>query len=234
MIDSEPIAAGADRAAAPADDLAAYRAPAEYIDSDHPAIRAFAADVAAGARGETATAVALYRAVREVYYAVADTTDPEVFRASSVLAAGQGYCVGKASHLAAVCRASGIPARIAFADVTNHLTSPRLRAAMGTDLFAWHGYTELMLDGRWLKASPTFNSSLCRKLGVATLEFDGTADALLQAFDAEGRQFMRYVAHHGHFHDVPAKFLAAEMARRYPGLAAEKQVRLESEIEAPA
>jgi transglutaminase-like putative cysteine protease len=212
------------------DDVTLYLAPAEYIDSDHPAVREFAAETVRGAASPRDRAVALYRAVREIYYAVADTSDRESFRASSVLAAGQGYCVGKASLLAAACRAGGIPARIAFADVTNHLTSPRLRAAMGTDTFAWHGFTELMLDGRWLKVTPTFNSSLCRKMNVAVLEFDGASDALMQAHDSEGRRFMRYVAQHGSFHDVPAKFLAAEMRRLYPRLDAGAGATLESEI----
>jgi transglutaminase-like putative cysteine protease len=218
------------------DDEQLYLAPAEYIDSDHKAIRKFAADVIEGERTDKDKAVALFRAVREIYYTVVDTSDLESFRASSVLRAGQGYCVGKASLLAASYRAAGIPARIAFADVTNHLTSPRLRRSMGTDLFAWHGYTELMLDGRWLKASPTFNSSLCAKLGVATLDFDGTADAMLQAFDGEGRQFMRYLEQRGGFHDVPAKFLAAEMTRRYPGMVKETskhEIRVENDLDTP-
>jgi len=59
---------------------------------------------------------------------------------------------------------------------------------------------------------------LCKKLDVAPLEFDGSGDALLQAYDSGGRRFMRYLVHHGNFHDVPAKFLSAEMLRRYPGL----------------
>src|SRR5665213_1651679 len=215
------------------DETALYLAPAEYIDSDHPAIRDFAAEATWGAVTPIARAVALYLAVRELYYAVEDLSDLASFRASGVLAAGQGYCVGKASVLAAACRASGIPARIAFADVTNHLTSPRLRAAMGTDTFVWHGYTELMLEGRWLKASPTFNSSLCKKLDVAPLEFDGGGDALLQAYDSGGRQFMRYLVHHGNFHDVPAKFLSAEMLRRYPGLDRQR-VAIEADAAAQA
>jgi transglutaminase-like putative cysteine protease len=212
-------------------DVNLYLAPAEYIDSDHAAIRAFAAEVTKGLSTPRARAVSLYRAVREIYYAVADTGDLESFRASSVLAAGQGYCVGKASLLAAACRAAGIPARIAFADVTNHLTSPRLRAAMGTDTFAWHGFTELMFDGDWLKVTPTFNSSLCRKMNVAVLDFDGDHDALMQAYDSDGRRFMRYVVQHGSFHDVPAKFLAAEMRRLYPRLNAGAGATLESEVE---
>jgi transglutaminase-like putative cysteine protease len=200
------------------DDARVFLAPAEYIDSDHSRVRAFALEAIRGAGDPREKAVALYRAVREIYYAVGEMRDLESFRASSVLAAGRGYCVGKAALLAAVARAAGIPARIAFADVTNHLASPRLKRAMGTDLFQWHGYAELQIEGSWLKASPTFNSSLCRKFGVAPLEFDGTADALLQAYDGEGRKFMRYERHRGHFHDVPAKFLSAEMQRLYPSM----------------
>jgi len=89
---------------------------------------------------------------------------------------------------------------------------------MGTNYFAWHGFTEVKLGERWVKASPTFNSTLCSRFGVAPLDFDGESDALLQAYDATGRTFMRYEVMHGAFHDVPAKFLMQEMARRYPSL----------------
>ena len=69
-----------------------------------------------------------------------------------------------------------------------------------------------------MKASPTFNSTLCARFGVAPLDFDGGSDALLQAYDGAGRTFMKYEVLHGAFHDVPAKFLIAEMARLYPTL----------------
>jgi hypothetical protein len=106
---------------------------------------------------------------------------------------------------------------VAFADVRNHLSNARLRAAMGTDLFAWHGYCEVLLDGHWVKVTPTFDAGLCKRLGVEPLEFDGVSDALLQPFDSSGRTFLTYVVHHGTFHDVPARFLADEMPRLYPG-----------------
>ena len=48
------------------------------------------------------------------------------------------------------------------------------------------------------------------------LSFERATDALLQAYDGAGRTFMRYETLHGAFHDVPAKFLMAEMARLYP------------------
>jgi transglutaminase-like putative cysteine protease len=201
------------------DENAVYLAPAEYVDSDHPAIEALAAKLATPGMSPLEKARRFYLATREVRYDPdLDYTDPEVYRASSVLAAGRGYCVGKAALFAALCRAAGIPARVAFGDVTNHLSSQKLRDKMGTNYFAWHGFTEVFLGGRWIKASPTFNSTLCSRFGVAPLDFDGEHDALLQAYDGAGRSFMQYEVLHGAFHDVPAKFLIAEMARLYPSL----------------
>jgi transglutaminase-like putative cysteine protease len=198
---------------------AVYLAPAEYVDSDHPAIEAFAARTVTPDMPDAEKVRRFYLAAREIRYDPdLDYSDPEIYRASSVLNAGAGYCVGKAALFAALCRASAIPARVAFADVTNHLSSEKLREKMGTNYFAWHGFTEVFLDGRWAKASPTFNSTLCARFGVAPLEFDGGSDALLQAYDGEGRTFMKYEVLHGAFHDVPAKFLIAEMTRLYPSL----------------
>jgi transglutaminase-like putative cysteine protease len=171
------------------------------------------------AEAETETVAEAARAVfyfvRDLRYRGGDFEDLEIYRASSVLAAGHGYCVGKASLCAALARAAAIPARLGFADVRNHLASPRLRAAMGTDVFAWHGYTQLFVGGRWVSVSPTFDRAACERAGVAPLEFDGKHDALLQSFDGSGAT-MSYVKRHGTFHDVPARFLAAEMPRLYP------------------
>jgi len=201
-----------------------YLAPAEYVDSDHPAIKACVAKTIAPGMTAVEKARRLYLAAREIRYDPdLDYTDPDIFRASHVLQRGAGYCVGKASLYAALCRAAGLPARVAFADVTNHLSSEKLREKMGTNYFAWHGFTEVSLDGRWVKASPTFNSTLCSRFGVAPLDFDGGADALLQAFDGAGRTFMQYEVLHGAFHDVPAKFLMREMLRLYPQLQGKRE-----------
>jgi len=197
-----------------------YLSPAEFIDSDHPSIRSKARAVVGSLTDPVAQARALYNVVRDEirYDPYIDFTDQEIYRASSVLAAGHAYCVGKASLYIALCRAVGIPARLGLADVKNHLATPRLLEAVGTDIFAYHGYVEIMIGDQWIKATPTFNVTLCQKLGVAPLEFDGQHDALMQPFDANGREFMSYVAQHGTFFDVPAKFLMTEMARIYPKL----------------
>jgi len=197
-----------------------YLAPAEYVDSDHPAIVAAAWAICGPARTDSEKARAIYYYVREIVYHAADFADLNSYRASHVLHAGHGYCGAKASLFAALCRASGLPARLLFADVTNHIATPQTRAKFGSSLYAWHGYNEVMIGDRWVKVSPTFNSSMCRKIGVAPLEFDGVSDACLQAFDEAGNTFLTYEKFHGAFHDVPAKFLAAEMYRLYPGVCA--------------
>ena len=193
--------------------LRLYLSPAEFIDSDHERIRAKAGQTVGSVPDPVERASLLYRAVRDGirYDPYVDYTDPETYRASSVLAKGHGYCVGKASLYVALCRANGIPARIDLADVKNHLATPRLLEAVGTDVFAYHGYVEIMPGREWVKATPTFNASLCERLGVPPLEFTGESDALLQPFDAQGREFMSYIAQHGTFFDVPAKFLIGEM-----------------------
>jgi transglutaminase-like putative cysteine protease len=194
--------------------MALYLAPADYIDSGHRSITALATKLCADTNGDEAAARAIYRFVRDFTYEGDDFENPEIFRASSVLATGHGYCVSKASLGVALARAAGIPARIGFADVRNHLASPRLLQALGTDTFAWHGYIELHLHDTWVKTAPTFDLETCRRAGVPLLEFDGVHDAMLQAFD--GGRSMDYVKWHGTFHDVPARFLAAEMLRLYP------------------
>jgi transglutaminase-like putative cysteine protease len=197
-----------------------YLSAAEYIDSDHASIASKAAQVAGPSADPIEQAKLLYHAVRDGirYDPYVDYTDRETYRASSVLARGHAYCVGKASLYVALCRASGIPARLGLADVKNHLATPRLLEAVGTDIFAYHGYVEIKPGETWIKATPTFNASLCQKLGVPALDFSGESDALLQPFDSGGRAFMTYVAQHGTFFDVPAKFLISEMTRIYPKL----------------
>jgi transglutaminase-like putative cysteine protease len=196
-----------------------YLQPAAFVDSGHPAVVAFARR--AGGEGDHRTvATQLYYAVRDEirYDPYRDFDDPETYRASGVLAAGRGYCVGKAALLAAAARSRGIPARVAFADVRNHLATPRLREKMGSDLFIYHGITELWLGGRWLKATPTFNLTLCEKFGTRPLDFDGTADAVLHPFDQAGRRHMEYVKQRGSFADVPLAELRAAMLSFYPHL----------------
>ncbi len=194
------------------------RAATDFIDADHPDIRRFAEKHSVSGAGARETAVALYGAVRDGlrYDPYQVPLEHESLRASAVLASGRGFCVTKAVVLAAVLRAAGIPARIGFADVRNHLTTPRLRAVMGTDIFRYHGYTEVYLDGQWFKATPAFNRGLCEKAGIRPLEFDGRQDSIFHPFDVEGRQHMEYLLDRGARDDFPVDEMLDAYRRYYP------------------
>jgi len=195
--------------------------PGVYVDSDHPIVAGFTAEVTAGCQGEVERARALFRAVRERlrYDPYAVSPDPRDLKASAILGKDRAFCIPKAVVLCAAARAAGIPARLGFADVKNHLASEKLVRRLGTDLFVWHGYVELFVGGRVLKASPAFNASLCERFGVPVLDFDGTADAMLHAFDSSGRRHMEYVRDRGTYLDLPRDAIFTTFAELYGGVA---------------
>jgi len=207
-----------------------------FVDADHPDVIAFAEEATAGATTDREKAVALFYAVRDGIrydpYVMAD--DPELYRASAVLQAKVGYCINKSVLLAAAARAVGIPARLGFSDVRNHLNTAKLRERLGgTDLFLWHGYTELFLDGpggdggcppdkggesrkRWIKVTSAFNIELCERFGVLPLDFDGEHDAQLHPYTADGRDHMEYVRERGSFEDLPYDEIMRDFRAAYP------------------
>jgi transglutaminase-like putative cysteine protease len=197
-----------------------HLSPGRFIDSDSPDVVAFARDAIGDATGEIDKVRRLYAAVRDgvAYDPYVDFADPANFCASGVLAARRGFCVGKAALLAACCRAAGIPARVGYADVRNHMTSPKLYERIKTDVFIWHSYAELFVDGRWVKATPAFDAALCARVGIAPLAFDGQTDSLFQPFDRAGRRHMEYLKDRGAFADVPFETMLADFRATYPML----------------
>jgi transglutaminase-like putative cysteine protease len=183
-----------------------YLTPTWFVDSDAPAVVDYARDAVGGTTEPVEQAVALFLRVRDgIWYdPFVATADPVAYRASSVAASAANWCVPKAVLLAAGARALGIPARLGFADVRNHLQTPRLREKMGgVDEFVYHGYADLLLDGRWVKATPAFNKELCARFGVSPIDFDGRTDALLHPFAADGSAYMTYGRDRGVHVDLP-------------------------------
>jgi transglutaminase-like putative cysteine protease len=194
-----------------------YLAPTETIESAHPAVIAFARERAADAPSDIERAVKLYYAVRdEIRY---DPYQVDLtargMKASSTLEKKHGWCVSKAILLAAGCRHFGIPSRLGFADVRNHLSTERMREMMRTDIFYWHGYTEMLLEGKWVKATPAFNIELCRRFRLLPLEFDGQSDSLYHPFDLEGHRHMEYVNYRGVYSDLPMEEIARTFREEY-------------------
>lgn len=201
----------------------AYLEPNAFVDSDHPAVIAYAE---AKGVGETPRerVVALYYAVRDEFrYSPWHVRFvPEAYTASGVLERGPvegAHCVDKANLLAAGARVLGVPSRLHFANVRNHIGTASLERKLGTDLLVYHGYCELWLEGRWVAATPAFNAQLCARLGVAPLDFDGREDSVFQEYDAQAGRFMEYVTDHGHHPDIPFAAMVAAWRRHYPSIA---------------
>ncbi len=190
-----------------------------FVDSGNPDVKTFARRAIGNAGSERNRAVALYLAVRDAvqYDPYLDYLDTAVFRASAVLNAGRGFCVGKSALLAAAARAVGIPARPGYADVRNHMTSRRLQELVG-DTFLWHSYTELLIEGKWVKCTPAFDAALCARAQIAPLEFDGANDSLFHPYDQAGRRHMEYLKDRGTFDDVPVDAIMADFKMFYPRL----------------
>jgi transglutaminase-like putative cysteine protease len=199
-------------------DMQIYLQPTFFLDADSEVIATFAKRHCSSEMSLREKAVTLYYAVRDsIRYDPFDLRyDRQAMKASSVVRKQTGYCVSKAVVLAAAARQQSIPSRLGFADVTNHLSTPKLRSKMGTDLFVYHGYTEMHLDGKWVKATPAFNLSLCTRFNVKPLEFTGIEDSIFHEYDVLGQKHMEYVRDHGVFADLPFERIFAAYNRTYP------------------
>ena len=200
-----------------------YLSPTPHIDCDSTIIKAYVKKKTVGLSKATDKAIALFQSVRDdvLYDPYYYDLNPEAMKGSAILSKGRGYCVAKALVYTTATRAAGIPSRLGFADVKNHLSTQRLRELMGTDLFVYHGYSEIHLKGRWIKVTPTFNASLCQKFGVLPLQFDGENHCLFHPFDAKGKKHMEYVKDRGPYDDVPVTEIIEASCKAYPKLFAQ-------------
>jgi transglutaminase-like putative cysteine protease len=194
-----------------------YLAPTPIIDSDHKSIRDYSIQGIGTSKEPIEIAVKLYFAVRDniLYDPYSPFYLPEHYRASYVLQRGRSFCVPEASLLCALARACGIPARIGFADVRNHLATKQLIKFMGSDLFVYHGFVEFYLEGKWVKATPAFNMDLCRKHRVPPLEFNGRQDSLFQTYNTQNQRFMEYIDFHGVYADIPVDQIVGAWEKAY-------------------
>jgi transglutaminase-like putative cysteine protease len=195
--------------------------PTEFLDHRSTAVQDFIESVV-GDRDSPQREQAV-----DLYYAVRDGVQYEVYgadlsrlgmRASSVLGRGRGLCIHKSVLYAACVRALDIPSRLVLVDVRNHLSSARLRSLLGGEVFRYHCFTQLYLDGRWVKATPVFGAKLCRLYRMAPLEFDGRADAVLQASDEQGGSFIELVREHGEFDDLPYERVIVGLRKAHGGI----------------
>jgi transglutaminase-like putative cysteine protease len=183
--------------------------PTPFMDFDTPAVARVAKEIVNGydPSEKASMATKLFYFVRDKipYRVLWGLPTRKYLKASETLARGYGFCIPKAILLAALARANGIPSRLHFADIINHLASENLQKAMGSKLFVFHGYAELFLDGAWLKVNPAFDLALTETKGYFPVEFNGTRDAVFQQTDKLGNPHFEYVKDRGTYADVPFK-----------------------------
>ncbi len=197
-----------------------YLVAGEFVNSDHPLVIEFTEKNTAQYSTQKEKVIALYYAVRDQFRYDPYTLDlsREAVKASSLVQRNYGYCVEKSCLFAAGARVLGIPSRMGFSNVRNHVGTSALEEILKTDVLVFHGYAELWLDDKWVKATPVFNETLCHKLNVAPLDFDGENDAIFQEYDREGGNFMEYLHDYGTFSDVPYTKFIEQLHHHYPHL----------------
>jgi len=210
------------------DNLDLYLKPTFVIDSDSKVIKEKATLLTEKHNSQKEKAKELFYFVRDEvkynpYLAFCSFED---YRASKTLQRGEGYCIQKAVVLTALARAVGIPARLGFADIKNHLAPKKLIEMMETNIFVYHGYSELWLNNKWVKATPAFNIEMCNKFDLKPVEFDGVTDAIFHKRNKKGEPHIEYIKYHGTYADLPFKEIMQAFINQYP-IASEEAKQLE-------
>ncbi len=197
-----------------------YLEPTFFINSDSAEIHDFVYKNISTKDDDITKAVKLYYAVRDGFFYNPYYLDfkKEAMQASYLINKKTAYCIEKAIILAATYRNAGLPARIGFANVRNHIGTEKLETFLGSNLLVFHGYAEVFLDGKWVKSTPAFNKELCEMLNVEPLEFDGKNDSVFQEYNKLGGKFMVYEHYYGEFDDLPYDLMVSELKKHYPHL----------------
>lgn len=179
--------------------------PAPGVQSDHPELISLARELVAGCNSQAEQARALFDYVRdEVSYSIYVPFESMAdYLALNTLERGRGFCVQKSSLLCALARAIGIPCRLGFADIKNHLLPHHLDQMIPDKILYYHCFVEWKLNGRWVKSTPSFDQKLTKEHGWRLVAFSPETDALLPVTDQLGRPHVEYLTYRGWRLGVP-------------------------------
>ena len=194
-----------------------YLQPTEFIDSDSYLIQNKALEISGLSVDRRDLTVKLFYFVKDKikYYIFAEYFNREAYRASETLKRGWGYCVQKAVLLTALSRALGIPAKICFADIINHSLPRHIYEILKTNMFVYHGYTEIFLGGKWIKLTPIFDEKSLNKMKVKIIEFNGKNDIMLPQYNEDGERLFEYIRYRGCYSDLPYEDIVNEFQKVY-------------------
>jgi hypothetical protein len=201
------------------EDLSIYLQPTEFLDFHKKRVKQTAIEITKDLTEDKEKAIALFYWVQNKIKYNMFTYYPKIkanLKASVTLRRMNGFCMSKATLLSTFARAVGIPARIHMVDIINHKISQRVADLMGTKAFHCHAYSEIYINGKWVKATPVFDreTSIKGKF-LPIIEFNGENDALFAPFDVEGNIFVEYIADYGSYADVPIKKIDQIFSEKY-------------------
>jgi transglutaminase-like putative cysteine protease len=188
------------------EDIDNYLQPTEFLDYNKKKVSQKAFEIIQNYKSDQEKAIDLFYWVRDeikynmsAFYMIKGN-----FKASVTLRRGYGFCVSKAVLLSAFSRAIGIPARVHLADIRNNMVPQEIIDYLGTNIFLYHGYSELYLNNKWVKATPVFDKYTAQRAGFLPLvEFDGIHDGILSKYTTKGKLFIEYVKDRGVHVDLP-------------------------------
>ena len=178
-----------------------------FFDFSESNLRLKVKELVSGLNSQKEKAIKLFNFVRDkIPYTMYIGFFPETnYKASVILKKGKGFCIQKAVLLTAMLRCVGIPSAIGFADIVNYKIPKEAYEFLGTNYFSYHGFTVLKLNGKWLKATPTFDRETCGKAGYPLLEFDGENDCVFPNYCKDGSRFIEYKRFYGVYFEVPLR-----------------------------
>lgn len=189
------------------EDLEIYLKPTKFFDFDKKSVKEIALKATEGLNTDKEKAIALFYWVRDQLRYNMYSYLPKYhsnLKASTTLRRRNGFCMSKAVTLSTLARAVGIPARIHMVDIINHKIPQWVVDLMGTEAFHCHAYSELYLNGKWVRMTPVFDHKTSIKAGfLPEIEFDGENDELFSHEDLEGNLFVEYIEDRGVYADVP-------------------------------
>lgn len=184
-----------------------YLQPTKFFDFNKSKVKQKALEITEGCETDKEKAKTLFYWVRDNIKYNMTLFIPKIinnFKASKVLHKRQGFCVSKSILLSSLARAVGIPARIHLVDLINHLISQKVIDFMKDKTMYYHGFSELFIDGKWVKLTPSFDKETAIRGGfLPHVEFDGENDAVFPPYDINGNRFGEYVGDHGVHADLP-------------------------------
>jgi hypothetical protein len=179
----------------------------EFFDINNSRVRRKALEITSGFENDIVKAKALFYWVRDNIKYNMMAYNPKLkanFKASVTLRRKYGFCVSKSILLSSMARVVKIPSRIHLVDLINHKISQKVIDFMGTIVMYYHGYSELLLNGHWIKFTPSFDPETAMKgKFLPMVEFDGVHDAIFPKFDLDGNLFGEYVQDRGTHSDLP-------------------------------